>query len=70
MSHSDILLHQALELPIDQRARMAHALLASLEANEEVEDAWDREILRRRKDILAGKASTITSEALFRSLGA
>ena len=42
------LLSEALELPLDERAKMAAELLESLqEADADVEEAWAREIERR-----------------------
>jgi len=70
MSHCETLLHQAMDLPLDQRAMLAHALLATLDADENIERDWEHEILSRRSDIQIGRAATIDSDALFRSLGA
>ena len=53
------LLEQALELPLDERARMAADLLESLsEAEEGVEEAWANEISSR---IAAARAGEIES---------
>ena len=50
------LLEQALELPLDERARMAADLLESLsEAEEGVEDAWADEIRSRVASARAGE---------------
>ncbi len=68
MATTDHLLHQALELAPLQRARLAHALLDSLEAEDEIEAAWDGEIQRRREGARNGSAILIASEELFRSL--
>lgn len=53
------LLHEALELPLDERAKMAAELLESLhEAESEVDAAWAEEIRARasavREDELEG----------------
>ena len=68
MVADNLILHQALELPPSQRARLAHALLESLEANEEVEVAWDEEIRRRLEALRAGSAILVSSEGLLASL--
>ena len=53
------LLEQALELPLDERARMAADLLESLsEAEEGVEEAWENEI---RSRVAAARAGEIES---------
>jgi len=53
------LLEQALELPRDERARMAADLLESLsEAEEGVEEAWSHEI---RSRVAAARAGEIES---------
>lgn len=38
---------EALSLPIEDRARLAEHLIASLDADAETEKAWDKEIERR-----------------------
>jgi len=68
MVADNLLLHQALELPPSQRARLANALLASLEANEEVESAWDEEIRRRLEGLRASNVTLVASEDLLQSL--
>jgi putative addiction module component (TIGR02574 family) len=50
------LLEQALELPLDERARMAADLLESLsEAEEGVEAAWTNEIMARVASVRSGE---------------
>jgi hypothetical protein len=50
------LLHEALELPLDERAKMAAELLESLhEAEPDVEAAWAEEIQERVSAIRAGE---------------
>ena len=68
MIAKDVLLHQALDLPAKQRASLANALLESLEANEEVDAAWDAEIHRRLKGLGEGSAAVVSSEELLQSL--
>jgi putative addiction module component (TIGR02574 family) len=63
------LLKRALALPVDERAALANTLLHSLEtADESVQEAWDREVVRRIEDLKAGKAVTVPWEQLHREL--
>jgi putative addiction module component (TIGR02574 family) len=63
------LLKRALALSVDERAALANALLDSLETtNESVEEAWDKEVVRRMEDLKAGKAVTVPWEQLHREL--
>jgi hypothetical protein len=54
---------EPLTLPHKERARLAHALLVSLDADEKgdknVEAAWLEEVQRREREIAAGEASWI-----------
>ena len=53
------LLNEALELPLDERARIAAELLESLqEAEAEIEEAWATEI---RKRVAAARAGELAS---------
>lgn len=61
----------ALDLPDDDRARLAHRLLASLEEHAYddpagVERAWDDEIRRRLASLDAGSVETIPASQVFR----
>jgi putative addiction module component (TIGR02574 family) len=51
-----------LELPVEDRARLALALIRSLDGEPELEsnEAWDAEIERRGAEVEAGSAETIT----------
>jgi hypothetical protein len=50
------LLHEALELPLDERAKMAAELLESLhDAQPDVEAAWAEEIRERVSAVRAGE---------------
>jgi len=50
------LLHEALELPLDERAKMAADLLESLhDAESEVDAAWAEEIRARASAVRAGE---------------
>ena len=52
------LLHEALELPIEERAELAAELIASLDgpADADVEAAWAAEIERRATKALSGES--------------
>ncbi len=54
----DNMIHQALALPAEGRAKLAHELIVSLDETSEtdVEAAWDREIKRRVAEIKRGDA--------------
>jgi putative addiction module component (TIGR02574 family) len=67
------LLKRALSLPIDERAALANTLLDSLDqandqADDSVEEAWDKEVARRMKDLEAGRAVTVPWEELRQKL--
>ena len=63
------LLKRALSLPVEERAALANTLLDSLEQiDESVQEAWDKEIARRIKDLKAGRAVTVPWEQLRRKL--
>jgi putative addiction module component (TIGR02574 family) len=63
------LLKRALELPVEERAALANTLLDSLGTTEQsVQEAWDKEVARRMKDLQAGKAVTVPWEQLHREL--
>jgi len=56
MSQANELLKQVLELPLDERAKMAAELLESLsDAEEGVEEAWADEIRSRVAAVRAGE---------------
>ena len=63
------LLKRALSLPVDERAALANTLLDSLDlandqADDSVQEAWDKEVARRMKDLDAGRAVTVPWEEL------
>ena len=57
----DELLQKALALPPEARAELASSLLDSLDqtVDEEVDAAWQQEIVRRMDEISSGKVKTI-----------
>ena len=66
----DKILRQALNLPEDQRAEMAGALLESIEptAEADVEQAWREEVARRIAALDAGEAETVPWERVREEL--
>ena len=63
----------ALTLPVDQRAQVANALLASLDDpadSAEVHEAWTAEIKSRVDDIISGRVQTISRDEVEAQLAA
>ena len=63
---------EALELPARERARLAHRLIASLDAVEtaeedpaEVERAWEEEIRRRLEEYRSGAVQPVPASEVF-----
>jgi putative addiction module component (TIGR02574 family) len=56
----DHLLHEALELPDDQRSALVVALLDSLEGSSDpsISEAWREEVRKRRKALRDGSIQT------------
>lgn len=62
----DELSQKALELPPEERVRLAEKLLATVrELDAEVEAAWDQEIQHRLAEIDNGTAKLIPAEDVF-----
>ena len=63
----EILESEALKLTIGERAALAQRLLASLDKDAEIEDAWAAEIERRIAEVESGAVQVIPiAEALAR----
>ena len=63
----EILESEALKLTLGERAALAQRLLASLDEDSEIEDAWAAEIERRIADVESGAIQVIPiAEALAR----
>lgn len=60
--------HEALHLPVADRARLAHKLLLSLESmsESEIEEAWFDEAERRADEIDQGLVQLIPAEKVSR----
>ena len=58
------------ELPIDDRAELAHFLIGSLDegADEDAASAWQAEVSRRVAEIKSGTAVGIPAEEVFESI--
>ena len=66
----DRLRSEALTLSEPERAELAHALLTSLDGvpDEDAQDSWDREIVRRLGEIDAGTAKLIDRDEFRRRM--
>jgi len=67
MKTAAALTEQALRMPVERRARLAHALIQSLdtESDADVERHWDAEIARRVEDIRKGRVQGIPASKVF-----
>ena len=59
---------EALRLPREERARLAEALISSLDEESEIEKAWSAEIKRRLQDLRSGAVNSIPAEEVFAEL--
>ncbi len=59
---------EAQKLPRKERAKLAEALLASLDRSESLHQAWVAEAGRRAEQIDAGKTTTMTVEEVLADL--
>ena len=62
------LLEKALALPDKERAELAGNLISSLDVtiDEDVDAAWQQEVLRRHQDVESGKVKTVSWEEVQR----
>ncbi len=62
---SQIIIDEAMALPIEKRAALVDMLLQSLNpGNKDIDQAWAEEAERRLNEIHSGKVQTISAEAL------
>ncbi len=63
---------EALNLSEEERAELAHELVISLDGSRDpdVEEAWDKEILRRLAEVDSGTANVIDREEFRRRVRA
>ena len=66
MSPADELESVVMALPRADRARLAERLLASLDEEPEVDQAWREEVRRRLEAFRAGEMQTISREEVMR----
>ncbi|MCP5049639.1 MAG: addiction module protein [bacterium] len=66
------LMHDALELSPQERAKLAHVLITSIddEGGNDVSSAWDLELKKRVREIREGKVNGIPAEEVFARLEA
>lgn len=55
-------------LPREERARLAEVLIASLDEETEIEQAWSVEIARRVQELQSGAVTSIPAEEVFAEL--
>jgi hypothetical protein len=73
MASTDDLLADALRLPVEDRARLAHELLVSLEDEEAYPGAeveWAQELERRARDVLSGAIETEDADVVLDRISA
>lgn len=58
-SNVEVLEAEVLKLPAAERARLVERLIASLDADPEVEEAWAAEVERRQADLESGAARLV-----------
>ncbi len=63
---------QAIALPLEERAELAHKLILSLDgtAGTDIENAWDSEIKKRVEEIKSGKAKGRPAENILAEIRA
>lgn len=59
---------EARRLPREERARLAEALISSLDEEAEIERAWSEEIRRRLGELESDSVSTVPAEEVFEEL--
>lgn len=59
---------EALSLPADERARLAEALIESLDEDERIERAWAEEVERRAEDLRTGRVKGVSHEEVMASV--
>ena len=66
MPDPERLAEEALRLKPKARARLADRLLASLPSDPGIDEAWDREALRRLDEIRSGKVKALPTELVLK----
>jgi putative addiction module component (TIGR02574 family) len=64
------LMHDALELSVKERAKLAHILITSIDemSDENVSSRWDDELKKRVREIREGSVKGIPAEEVFARL--
>ncbi|HEX8437194.1 addiction module protein [Archangium sp.] len=72
MATADDLLSDALQLPPEERARLARELILSLDAGggeePQAEAAWTRELERRAQEVISGKVELVSPDEARRQV--
>ena len=66
----EVLEAEILQLPAAERALLVQSLIASLDVETEVEDAWAEEIERRNAQIESGEAEMISGPEMLKKIRA
>lgn len=69
-SNVDLLEAEVLQLPPEDRARLVERLIASLDADPEVEAAWAAEVERRNAEIESGAVTLVPGDEALAELKA
>ena len=69
-THLEILEAQALQLPPADKSHLLERLIASLDADEEYEKAWEAVADQREADIVAGRAHWVDGDEAMQRLRA
>ena len=59
-TRADILINEALQLPVEERALLIDRLIASLDIAPEIEEAWAAEVERRNAEIEDGTVQLLS----------
>ena len=64
------LTHEALDLPVQERAKLAHVLITSIDEvrDGDISSAWDEELKKRVQEIREGRVKGIPAEDVFARL--
>lgn len=69
-SSIEIIETEALQLSATERARLIERLIASLDVDPEVEEAWAAEVERRNSEVESGKVSLVSGPEAIAKLKA
>ena len=66
----EVLEAEVLQLPPGERSHLLERLIASLDSDPEVEEAWEREADRREAELESGSISAVSGQDAFARLRA